>query len=566
MLKGCKVALAISLACSTMLSGCNSDSDETATTEVQHYTIEGFGVKGPLALATVTTYRLDNTQDDFKGTVIASGSTDESAKIVGLTIPTNQATPFILEIESNDDTTDITNGDAPLIKTLRTIITAKMLVGEIPVYVTPLTTLATDLAIKNADNIDVYGGNGNGTVSSSELLAAIDISAQQITSTFGFGIDEAIDIYTSPAVITNNTSTIEQLSQVVQHRVAIEAISAIIVNLQEQSVQNNAENNVTTDEILSALVEDLSDGAIDGSVSDEAIKVMADITDLSASFSIEPSLLMVPGTDISVTDIKQVLISEVAKTGSTTDTTALTDGSISVDILPANIFVDIDGDTISDTIDNCINIANTEQLDTDRDLQGDICDDDDDGDGVIDEEDEFPLDFIEYVDTDKDGLGNTVDPDDDNDGVLDINDAFPLDDQESLDTDLDGIGNNTDDDDDGDGVLDIDDGLPLDETETIDTDLDGIGNNSDDDDDGDGVSDDNDDFPLDKFESVDTDQNGMGNNLDPDDDGDGILDRVDNCPLNANSDQLDTNDDGLGDVCQIGKFGQATWNSGSEFQ
>ena len=46
-------------------------------------------------------------------------------------------------------------------------------------------------------------------------------------------------------------------------------------------------------------------------------------------------------------------------------------------------------------------------------------------------------------------------PDDDGDGVLDVDDAFPLDASETIDTDGDGIGNNADTDDDGDGVDDI---------------------------------------------------------------------------------------------------------------
>ena len=41
--------------------------------------------------------------------------------------------------------------------------------------------------------------------------------------------------------------------------------------------------------------------------------------------------------------------------------------------------------------------------------------------------------------------------DDDGDGVDDANDDFPLDPNEDTDTDNDGVGNNADDDDDGDG-------------------------------------------------------------------------------------------------------------------
>ncbi|MEK9878044.1 MAG: cadherin repeat domain-containing protein, partial [Betaproteobacteria bacterium] len=104
---------------------------------------------------------------------------------------------------------------------------------------------------------------------------------------------------------------------------------------------------------------------------------------------------------------------------------------------------------------------------------------DDDGDGVADEEDAFPLDASETVDTDGDEIGNNADADDDGDGVPDSEDDLPLNSSESIDTDSDGIGNNADNDDDGDGVLDAEDEFPLDPNETVDSDGDGIGDNSD---------------------------------------------------------------------------------------
>jgi hypothetical protein len=49
------------------------------------------------------------------------------------------------------------------------------------------------------------------------------------------------------------------------------------------------------------------------------------------------------------------------------------------------------------------------------------------------------------LDTDEDGIPNVLDTDDDGDGVKDAADAFPLDKNETLDSDGDGIGDNSDD-------------------------------------------------------------------------------------------------------------------------
>jgi len=62
----------------------------------------------------------------------------------------------------------------------------------------------------------------------------------------------------------------------------------------------------------------------------------------------------------------------------------------------------------------------------DPDLDGfsNLFDDDDDGDGVKDDDDKFPLDTNEAFDTDNDGLGNNTDLDDDNDGFTDEQEAI----------------------------------------------------------------------------------------------------------------------------------------------
>ena len=108
---------------------------------------------------------------------------------------------------------------------------------------------------------------------------------------------------------------------------------------------------------------------------------------------------------------------------------------------------DSDGDGFIDEFDNCPNISNSNQLNTDGASDGgDVCDSDDDNDGVADSDDAFPLDASETLDTDNDGTGNNTDSDDDGDEMSDsweishgLNSLDAAD--ASVDTDGDGFSN-----------------------------------------------------------------------------------------------------------------------------
>jgi uncharacterized delta-60 repeat protein len=73
--------------------------------------------------------------------------------------------------------------------------------------------------------------------------------------------------------------------------------------------------------------------------------------------------------------------------------------------------------------------------------------------------------------------------------------------------------------------------------------------------DNDGYPDFADAFPANPAEWLDTDGDGIGNNADPDIDNDSILNAVDNCPLGVNMDQLDSDNDGFGNVCDSTPYG-----------
>ena len=210
---------------------------------------------------------------------------------------------------------------------------------------------------------------------------------------------------------------------------------------------------------------------------------------------------------------------------------------------------DDDGDGVDD-ISDAFPLDGSETADFDGDGIGDNGDLDDDGDGWFDiMETQCGFDPLNSTsmpsDNDEDGLCDSIDPDDDNDGYADQIDEFPLDAGEWVDTDSDGIGDNADEDDDDDGVLDEDDAFPTNNAEWNDLDGDGLGSNADTDDDGDGVLDEDDAFPMNATEWVDFDGDGIGDNADTDDDSDGVLDEDDAFPLDS-TETLDTDADGLG--------------------
>ena len=148
-----------------------------------------------------------------------------------------------------------------------------------------------------------------------------------------------------------------------------------------------------------------------------------------------------------------------------------------------------------DEVDNCPDTPNPDQVDTDGDGIGDACDEDIDGDGILNAQDNCPkTSNPDQTDTDGDGVGDVCDEDIDNDGIPNSRDNCPyVANPDQADTDGDGIGDVCDEDIDGDGVPNEKDNCPTKANpDQKDTDKDGVGDVCDTDADGDGIADEED--------------------------------------------------------------------------
>jgi len=216
--------------------------------------------------------------------------------------------------------------------------------------------------------------------------------------------------------------------------------------------------------------------------------------------------------------------------------------------------MDVDHDGRPNMQDNCPEVHNKDQKDTDNDGWGDRCDADDDEDGIPDVSDNCPL-AANPSQSNSDGgdnIGDACDNDGDNDDRPDASDNCPdVPNNNQADIDEDGEGDACDDDRDGDLVANAEDNCEyVENPDQEDTDADDIGNACVDDADGDGISNEEDNCPFIASEDeTDTDADGEGDICDENDDNDTFLDGSDNCPLVANDDQLDSDEDEEGDAC-----------------
>ncbi len=242
--------------------------------------------------------------------------------------------------------------------------------------------------VPNADQADADGdGIGDlcdiecGTFIAYEGLPVEITDVGTPTVTIPIEVTDDIDIRDVNVTLDITHSWISDLT------ITLESPTGQVVTLVEQECGANANLDATFDDDGAALACG-ADPAITGTIAPDG---------LLANFNGDPF-----GASVSAQGTWILTIADAANLdGGSVNSVALEICGI------GEITPDSDGDGINDILDNCPNDANLDQADNDGDGEGDACDPDDDNDGVLDESDNCPFTYNpQQLDTNGNGIGD----------------------------------------------------------------------------------------------------------------------------------------------------------------
>jgi len=339
------VGFALLAACGGGSGGGSSTASTKQVSQPQLF-IAGAGIKGPLAFASVELFALDTRFGELyePGYPIAAAATDAYAQIAGLAVPVDIAPPYVLVIDGTN-AIDLNTGMAPVIRKMVTVITQESLNSGKPVYATPYTTLAYQMLKLRSVGIGSQGSSFNDLSIGNHLVHF----NQDILQAIGFRMRAETDIFTTPPIITADSTSIEEQQMVINYRAAIEALSSLLYKLSLSS-----EPFMATDSLLVLLALDLlSDGIIDNSASGLTIGGID-----TAVLSQNPMSLDIPNTSYQVRDIVHIMDEERGFVGNSSNIEFLID-DIGVTLEPALLSSQLDYAQETDYTGSVGNITST---------------------------------------------------------------------------------------------------------------------------------------------------------------------------------------------------------------
>lgn len=324
--RGLTFILAIAFLC---LQGCGGggggDSTSTPATKVPATTIplQGRAVKGPLEFANISVYSLDLSKADLRGTLLAQGTTNAEAQFTDLQIPATYNGYLLIVATANSKTLDMSTGKPPVLTKLQTIVPSAQIQNDQPVYATPLTTVASELAIAQAESSIV--STQDLQQSQTKFQAILKNAASTVETAVGFGMT-ANDLFQAAPILTSSATSSSAQQAVLDYRAANEALTALVVDLAPSG---------NKDDMLNALATDLSDGVIDGKNGTASIPLLASQSDLHSLVTADPKSELIPGTQTPISDLNQMLSQEAKTTAPSLDISKLERGAIPSHLQPA---------------------------------------------------------------------------------------------------------------------------------------------------------------------------------------------------------------------------------------
>ena len=160
----------------------------------------------------------------------------------------------------------------------------------------------------------------------STLHQLVTDDADIVRQTLGFNIPSAVNLLSSPPIITSYTDSVAEQQSVIFHRSAIEALSAI---LHAMSVSSGS--SISTDMLIKLLAVDLSDDGIVNDSRDEYFHLVN-----STFLSLDPNVLTIPNTGYKVSDTVSMIIDEQSLVSASSNI-YIHENELSVNLQPSSL-------------------------------------------------------------------------------------------------------------------------------------------------------------------------------------------------------------------------------------